>query len=129
MWTGQAVAAGLDLATIRLLRGDPGNAGAFLLRIASMAQANLDAAPGDNISARHYYRLAVLRQLVDGEGAAEAAARLAERPRQQQANPHLAALLARLVGDRETADELDEQLLQAGFISPQYQALSALAAP
>jgi len=129
MWTGQAVAAGLDLATIRLLHGDPGNAGAFLLRIASMAQANLDAAPGDNISARHYYRLAVLRQLVDGEGAAEAAARLAERPRQQQANPHLAALLARLVGDRETADELDEQLLQAGFISPHYQALSALAAP
>lgn len=127
MWAGQAASAGLDLALVRLLDDDPAAADDYLTRITPLVMANLSAAPDDHISARQFYELAVLQELAGGKIAAPARDRLAERPGQERANRHLAALLARLDGDAETADQLDEIVRQAGFQSPDYRALDALA--
>jgi len=127
MWADQAAAAGLDLAVVSLLEHDPAGAGDYLALIAPLVMANLATAPEDYVTARRFYELAVLRQLAGGAIAAPARARLAERPRQQLANRHLAALLARLDGDTDAAEQLHEAVRQAGFLSPEYRALYALA--
>lgn len=127
MWAGQAAGAGLDLALVRLLDEDPDGAADHLAAIAPLVMANLAAAPEDRITARRFYELAVLQQLAGGASSAPARARLAQRPHQQRAHPHLAALLARLDDDTESAARHEEIIRQAGFESPDYRALDALA--
>ncbi|NEZ04274.1 TIR domain-containing protein [Wenzhouxiangella sp. XN201] len=127
MWAGEVASAGLDLALVRLLDDDPVGADDYLTRITPLVMANLSAAPDDHITARQFYELAVLQQLAGGKIAVPARTRLAERPDQLRANRHLAALLARLDGDAEAAEQLDEIVRQAGFQSPDYRALDALA--
>jgi hypothetical protein len=127
LWAGQAAAAGLDHATAYLLEGDRGGAADVLARIRPLVRANLAAAPDDQVSARHYYELAILDQLCGVDSAAAAHARLADWPGQQRANRQLAALLARLAGDKAAAEALDRAVQESGFESPKYRALKALA--
>lgn len=127
LWAGAAVSAGRNLATVALLEGDLPTAGDYLDRVMPLARANLETAPEDHITARHYYELAVLQQLAGGDTAQAALEQLAAHPRQHQAHWHLAALLARLAGHHDAADELDEQVEEAGFSSPEYRALRTLA--
>lgn len=126
LWSGQAISAGLDLATVHLLTGNVETAVAYLQRIGPLARANLEAAPNDAVSARQFHKLSILEHLAGIGHADDARAMLVEHPRQVRANLHLAALLERLAGDSEAAGKLDREVAQAGFESPEYLALQAM---
>jgi hypothetical protein len=87
----------------------------------------VSAAPDDLVSARHLYEASVLEHLLGGEPAHAAYALLRERPGHARANLDLAALMARLAGDADTAAALEQDLARAGFASPVYQSLRNLA--
>jgi len=125
LWSGQTVSAGLDLATASLVAGKVEMARAYLRRIGPLASANLQAAPDDAVSARHFLELSILEQLA-GIGQADGA-RAWIASRRQRVNLHLAALLERLAGNIEAAEELDREVREAGFESPEYLALQAMA--
>jgi hypothetical protein len=126
-WAGQAVSAGLNVATQALLEGRASEARGILARVRPLIEANVSAAPDDLVSARHLYEASVLEHLLGGEPAHAAYALLRERPAHARANLDLAALMARLAGDADTAAALEQDLARAGFASPVYQSLRNLA--
>jgi len=126
LWSGYAGVAGLDLASARLLAGDRSGVAATLAKVDSLIKEDFEAALDDSVSARRFFRLAVLEQLAGGRGAENLRSGMLDAPHLRMANKHLAALLAHLSGDADAA-VLESEVRAAGFASPEYIALLAMA--
>jgi len=127
LWSGFAGSAGLDLASARLLAGDRAGASSVLARVASLIREDFESARDDAVGARRLFRLAVLEQITGTDAAAQARSTMAASPHLETGNKHLAALLEHLAGDPAEAAELESAVQAAGYASPEYAALLALA--
>lgn len=126
-WPETAGAAGLDLATLHLLRGDRDRASARLAQATPLIKAIYGRAPEDSVTARLYFTWAALAALIDDEiePARAALQRLASTPALADANPHMHVLLRAVVG--EPVDDAASELGASGYASPVYRALLARA--
>lgn len=126
-WTEDSAAAGLDLAMLHLVRGNPSQASTVLAQASLSVLVVYESAPDDLTTARLYLTQAVLAALIEGDLAAarEARGRLSEAPAVARAHRDLSVLLDAVSGN--PVDSAVDEVRESGFVSPVFEALLARA--